>query len=139
MNRLAIPLSLVALAVLAACAQDPVTPAPAPVIVTPAPVVTAPPPTVVVPPAASAPVVVPPASAPVVVPAPTAIRSGFGRIESISAVPQSAAAGGATVRRFGIKMDDGTVQYVDSSGTGYSIGDRVELTKDATIRQTLAR
>jgi hypothetical protein len=136
MNRLAIPFSLVALAVLAACAQDPVTPAPAPVIVTPAPVVTAPPPTtVVVPPAASAPVVVPPAaSAPIVVPAPTAIRAGFGRIESIIAVPQSAAAGGATVRRFGIKMEDGTVQYIDTSGTGYSIGDRVELTKDATIR-----
>lgn len=131
MNRLAIPFSLVALAVLAACAQDPVTPAPAPVVVTPAPVVTAPPPTtVVVPPAASA---------PVVVPAPTAIRAGFGRIESITAAPQSAAAGGATVRRIGIKMDDGTVQFVDTSGTGYSIGDRVELTKDATIRQTLAK
>src|SRR5262245_43590628 len=128
MTRVALPLSLVALAVLAACAQDPVTPAPAPVIVTPAPVVTAPPPTtVVVPPATAA--------APVVVPAPTAIRTGFGRIESISAAPQSAAAGGATVRRLGIKMDDGTVQYVDTSGPAYSLGDRVELTKEGMIRR----
>jgi hypothetical protein len=123
---------LITLATLAGCAQDPVTPAPAPVVVTPAPVVTAPPTTVVVPPAASAP-------APTVVPAPTALRAGFGRIESISAVPPSAAAGGTTTRRLGIKMEDGTVQYVDTSAPGYSIGDRIELTKDGTIRQALAR
>jgi hypothetical protein len=126
MTRLSVAVSVVLLALLGACAtQEPVTPAPAPVIVTPAPVVTAPPPTVVVPPTATAPAVV----------APTALRAGFGRLETITALPPSAAAGGTTVRRFGIKMDDGTVQYVDTAAQGYSIGDRIELTKDGTIRR----
>jgi hypothetical protein len=74
-------LSIVALALVAACStREPATPAPAPVIVTPAPapVVTAPPPTVVV-------------QQPAAVPHPTAIRAGFGRVESITAAPQSAA------------------------------------------------
>jgi hypothetical protein len=133
MNRLALPLSLGALAVLAACAQDPVTPAPAPVIIQqPAPVVSAPPPTVVV--------QQPAAPAPAVVAASTALRAGFGRIESITAAPQSAAAGsttagGTTMRRFGIRMEDGSLQYVDTAAPGYSLGDRIELTKDATIRR----
>ena len=129
MNRLAFPLSLTALAVLAACAiSDPVTPAPAPVIIAPAPVVTAPPATVVVPQASTA---------PVVVPTPTAIRPGFGRLESITAVPPSAAAGGSTkpLRRLGIKMADGTVQYVDTAAEGLAFGDRVELTSDGHIRR----
>jgi hypothetical protein len=34
----------------------------------------------------------------------------------------------------GIKMDDGTVQYVDSVATGISVGDRVELTRDGQVR-----
>src|SRR5688500_1078340 len=127
MTRLAFPLSLSALALLAACAtSDPVTPAPAPVVVAPAP--TAPPAgTVVVPPAASA---------PVVVPTPTAIRTGFGRVESITVLPTSAAAGATTkpMRRLGIKMEDGTVQYVDTAAEGISIGERVELTKEGHIR-----
>jgi hypothetical protein len=126
MVRSAISLSAIALALLAGCATEaPVQPAPAPVVVTPtpAPVVVAP---------AGAPV----AGAPVVVaqPTPSAIRPGFGRIESISAVPQSAAAGGATMRRLGIKMDDGTVQYVDTAAPGYALGERIELTGDGHIR-----
>jgi hypothetical protein len=128
MRKICLPFSVCALAVLGACAtSDPVTPAPAPVVVTPAPVVSAPPATVVVPQVASAPAVV--------LPTPTAIRAGFGRLESITAAPQSAAAGGATLRRFGIKMDDGTVQYVDTAAQGYSIGDRIELTKDGHIKR----
>jgi hypothetical protein len=126
MSKLYFPLSLTAVAVLAACASsDPVTPAPAPVVVTqaPAPVVTAPPPTVVVQPAAPG------------VVAPSAIRPGFGRVEAITALQPSAAAGGTTMRRFGIKMEDGTVQYVDSAALGINVGERVELTRDGQIRR----
>ena len=122
MSKIYLPLSLVAVAVLAACANDPVTPAPAPVIITPAPVVTAPPPTVVAAPAGT------------VVATPTAIRPGMGRVETITALQQSAAAGGTTLRRFGIKMDDGTVQYVDTTAQGIFMGERVELTSDGRIK-----
>jgi hypothetical protein len=125
MSKLYFPLSLAAVAVLAACASsDPVTPAPAPVVVTqaPAPVVTAPPAVVVQ------------QGAPGVV-APSAIRPGFGRVEAITALPPSAAAGGTAMSRFGIKMEDGTVQYVDSAAQGLYVGERVELTRDGQIRR----
>jgi hypothetical protein len=126
MSKLYFPLSLAAVAVLAACASsDPVTPAPAPAVVVtqaPAPVVTAPPPVVVQ------------QSAPGVV-APSALRPGFGRVEAITALPPSAAAGGTSMRRFGIKMEDGTVQYVDTAAQGINVGERVELTRDGQIRR----
>jgi hypothetical protein len=129
MTKLAFPLSLSALAVLAACATtDPVTPAPAPVIVAPSPVVTAPDGTVVVPSVAGA---------PVFVPTPTVVRAGFGRIETITALPQMSAAAGASakpMRRLGIKMEDGTVQYVDTYAEGLSLGERIELTREGQIK-----
>lgn len=134
MRNLRIPLSLAALAVLAACAtQDPVAPAPAPVVVAPAPapVVTTPPATVVVPPATATTV------PPTIVATPTAIRAGFGRVETITALPTSAATGSGQIkpqRRIGIKMDDGTVQYVDTAAEGLSIGERIELTADGMIK-----
>jgi hypothetical protein len=124
MSKLYFPLSLAAVAALAACASsDPVTPAPAPVVVvpSPAPVVSAPPPVVVQ------------QGAPGVV-APSALRPGFGRVETITALPPSAAAGGQAMRRFGIKMEDGTVQYVDSAAQGINMGERIELTRDGLIR-----
>lgn len=125
MSKLYFPLSLAAVAVLAACAtSDPVTPAPAPVVVVPSPApVASPPPTVVV-----------QQAAPGVV-APSAIRPGFGRVEAITALQPSAAAGGTTMSRFGIKMEDGTVQYVDSAAQGIYVGERVELTRDGQIRR----
>jgi hypothetical protein len=95
--------------------------APAPVVTAPAPVVTAPPGTVVAAPGT-------------VVATPTAIRAGMGRVETITALQPSAAAGGTTYRRFGIKMDDGTVQYVDSPAQGVAIGQRIELTGDGQIK-----
>ena len=123
MTRTAISLVSVVLAALAGCASvDPATPAPAPVVVAPAPVVTAPP----------AAVVVQPSAAPVVVP--TAMRAGFGRIESITPMQPSAATGGSTMRRLGIRMEDGTVQYVDTAAQGLSTGDRIELTADGHIK-----
>jgi hypothetical protein len=129
MSKLGLPLSLAALAVLAACAtSDPVTPAPAPVVVAPAPVVTAPAPTVVLPQAAAG---------QVVVPTPTALRAGHGRIESINATGTSSAAGGTVrpLRRIGIKMDDGTVQYVDTAAEGLVMGQRIELTSDGMLKR----
>jgi hypothetical protein len=123
MRKLYLPLSVTALGVLAACASsDPVTPAPAPVIVQPAPVVSAPPAVIV--------------QQPTVVPAPTALRAGHGRIESITPMPQSAASGGTVrqLKRLGIKMDDGTVQFVDTPADGLSVGERVELTSDGQLK-----
>jgi hypothetical protein len=65
----------------------------------------------------------------------SAVRPGFGRIESISAVPPSSAAtGGTTMRRLGIKMEDGSMQYVDTAAGNIAIGERVELTSDGKIR-----
>ena len=125
MNKLTIAFSEVALGTLVGCGSDPVTPAPAPVVVTP-------PPAVVTTPAPAA----TPAPAPtIVVQSTSALRPGFGRIESISAAPpSSAAAGGTTMRRLGIKMEDGSMQYVDTAAGNISIGERVELTSDGKIR-----
>jgi hypothetical protein len=120
MNRIAIPLALSAVALVAACAHR-AEPAPAPVVVVPqqqpATVVAAP-------------------SVPMVAVQPTALRAGFGRVETISAVPSTAGAGSTApgaMRRLGIKMDDGTVQYVDSDSPN-AIGERVQLTGDGFIR-----
>jgi hypothetical protein len=117
--------------VLAACSSyDPVTPAP--VVVAPAaPVVTAP---------ATAPVgtvaVVPAqnAGAGTTVVVPTAVRHGNGRIESITTVATAAGGTSKPIQRIAVRMEDGTVQVLDTPATGLSIGERVELTKDGMIR-----
>ena len=128
MRKLYFPLSLIATAMLAACSTtDPATPAPAPVVVAPAPVVTTPQ-VVTAPPGT---VVAAPGT---VVATPTAIRAGMGRVETITALQPSAGAGGTTSRRFGIKMDDGTVQYVDSPAQGIVVGDRIELTREGGLK-----
>jgi hypothetical protein len=115
--------SALGLATLYGCGSDPVQPAP--VVVTP------PPPAVVTTPAPAA---TPPTT--VVVTSPVAVRPGFGRVESINAVPSTtaAAAGGQTMRRLGIKMEDGTMQFVDTTAGNIALGDRVELTSDGRIR-----
>lgn len=113
-------LPLIALA--AGCSTyDPVTPAPAPAVVTPP----------------QAAVAAPPAGIPVVVEAPSAVRPGHGRIESITWLGSSAAAGASQpMRRFSIRMDDGTLQVVDSAAEGFSTGDWVELTREGYIRRS---
>lgn len=141
MTKLALPLSAIAIAILAGCASESrVAPAPAPVVVQPAPptaaVVTAPAtttaaaPTVVVPAAGTAPVVV-------ATPAPQPLRAGTGAIAQIINLPPSAAAGssvpGAT-KRITIRMDDGSMQYLDTSATDLAIGERVSLTNDGTMK-----
>ena len=138
MSKLAFALS-VATAVLAGCATEhKVAPAPAPVVVQPAPTagtVIVPqqnPPTaaVVVPPAAPGSVVVAPA-------APQPLRAGTGRIESLLDIPASAAAGSSVPnanKRVGIRMDDGSLQYVDTAATGLAVGDRVAITSDGNMR-----
>ena len=115
-----LPLSVVALALLAGCgSRQPV------VVVPPAPVVTTPP--------ATAPAT---ASVPVVAPSAT-LRAGFGRIESMTPV-QTASAGGTAptaMQRLGIRMEDGSMQVIDTTAPGLAIGDRVELTREGYIRR----
>ena len=112
---LSLSLSVTALALLAACgSRQPV------VIVQPAAPVAA------VPQAAAAPVV-----------QATALRTGFGRIETITGAPTASAGGTApsAMQRLGIRMDDGSMQYVDTASAGLAVGDRVELTREGYIRR----
>src|ERR1041384_793226 len=101
MNRLPFVLSAIAVAVLSGCASESrITPAPAPVVV-----VTPPPaPYVLAPAAPAGMVVVPQASVGtiVVAPAPVALRAGFGRIESILAIPSAPAGRPAAVGNKGL-------------------------------------
>jgi hypothetical protein len=139
MSKLPFTLSAVALAVLAGCATESrVAPAPAPVVVQPAPAAGA----VVVPqnaPAGAA-VVVPQSGTGAVVVAPTTpgpLRAGTGRIDSILDLPAGAAAGStvpAANKRVGVRMDDGTLQYIDTAAAGLAVGDRVAITSDGYMR-----
>src|SRR5205807_8555135 len=117
-------LSLAALAALAGCAAEhKVAPAPAPVVVQPAP------PVVVQPAPAAQPsaVVVPQAGTGAVVVTPIAsgpLRAGTGRIDSILDLAPSAAAGSSVPdanKRVGVRMDDGTLQYVDTAASGLAV------------------
>jgi hypothetical protein len=128
-----------ALASLAGCAYEPVTPVPvvaAPAVVapattvvttTPAPAVVAVPQAVVAPQAVVTPVVVA-----------TGVRPGLGRVESNNAMPQVVGEA-RPMRRVGLRMDDGTVQFVDTRAQNLAVGDRVELTADSHIRYPLPR
>jgi len=121
MKRLPFVLSSIALAILAGCATESrITPAPAPVVIAPAP----------------APQVLAPAGTVVVAPAAIALRAGFGRIDSILAIPTAAAGATAasSTRRITMRMDDGSTQYFDTQAAGMAVGDRIEITKDGTMR-----
>ena len=126
MKRLPFILSPIVVAVLAGCATESgITSAPAPMVVAPAA------PAYVVAPAGM--VVVPQASP---APAAIALRAGFGRIESILALPSAAAGGAASNpnKRIAMRMDDGSVQYFDTQAADMAVGDRVEITKNGTMR-----
>ncbi|HEX6691494.1 MAG TPA: hypothetical protein VF110_10155 [Burkholderiales bacterium] len=125
MSKFGIAVPIVAIAALGACASEqPATPAPAPVVVVPqqapAPVVTAP--------AAPTAVVVAP---------PVSIKPGYGRVETITALPTTAGAGttaASDMRRLGVRMEDGTFQYVDAPAGSIKVGDRVQFTPEGYIR-----
>jgi len=116
---LPLSLSLSVLALLAGCGSDPVQPSP--VVILPAPQVIA------APPATQSPAVV----------QTVALRTGFGRIQTLTAAPTASAGGSApsAMQRLGIRMDDGTMQYVDTTATGLTVGDRVEITGEGYIRR----
>jgi hypothetical protein len=105
MHRLALFLSPLVLALLAACTSyDAVRPAP-----------------VVVAPSASG------ADASV-------LHLGRGVIESIAAA--SAAAGstaGKPMQRVGVRMDDGSFQFLDTNAPNLTVGKRVQILKDGTL------
>jgi hypothetical protein len=118
-----VPLSVAVLAVLTACGSR----QPQVVVVPqqqPAPPATT---TVVTPPATPGPAVV----------HAVALRPGMGRIESMGPAPAASAGGTApsAMHRLNIRMEDGTMQLVDTPSPGLSVGDRVELTREGFIRR----
>jgi hypothetical protein len=131
MNRIPFILSAIAVGILAGCATESgISSAPAPVVVAPAPAqpyVVAPAGTVVVPQASTAGMVV-------IAPAATPLRAGMGRIESINAVPAAAGGTPQNSNRVVTRMDDGSMQYFDTQATGLAVGDRIEITKNGTMR-----
>jgi hypothetical protein len=122
-----VALSVVAAATLAACGgrtyEASVTPAPAVVAVTP---------TVVYPyPTGAVATYVQPSN--VVVESVTVLRPGFGRVQSIQQVVNLS--GQFTgFRRLTLRMDDNTIQVLDTRGPDLALGARVEITTDRSIR-----
>jgi hypothetical protein len=134
MARTAIPLSILAVAVLGACAsRDPNYPdRPTPVATAPAVVATGQPVLI-----ASGPV----QPGTVVVPASSVFKPGSGVIESIAAVhitpaPSASAGAGAPERlayRLTVRMDDGSMQAIDQTAREFNVGDRVSITSDGRV------
>ena len=132
MKSLPFTLTAMAVAIVAGCATESgITTAAPPVVLAPAatqqPYVVAPAGTVVTQQPAAAGMVV-------IAPSATPLRMGMGRIESIQ--PVSAAAGGtpSNSSRVVTRMDDGSMQYFDTQAKGLAVGDRIEITKNGTMR-----
>ena len=122
---LILPVSVFAVALLGACASK----QPAPIVVVPP----SPPPSTVV----TSPQAAPAPSAPVAAAA-ASLRPGFGRIESMTPVPTTASTGSSApsaMNRLNIRMDEGTLQLIDTPSAGLQIGDGVELTREGYIRR----
>ena len=145
MARIAIPLSLVTLAFLGACAAPDYPATGAPVVSSSGTPVTSGTPVATGAVVTGQPVLVssgPVQAGTVVVPATSAFRAGTGTIEAIQAVhvtpyTASASAGASvptrTAYRLTMKMDDGTMQAVDQTNPDFRIGDRVEMQSDGTV------
>jgi hypothetical protein len=76
-------------------------------------------------------------SAVIVPQTPGALRAGTGHIDSITAVPPVSGSGSTVpsdTRRVGVKMSDGSIQYMDGRVPNLSLGDRVEITNDGHLR-----
>lgn len=106
MVRLAVPLSLLALATLSACSTPPQTGGPS-------------------------------QAAPNIVPHVHPYRAGTGVVQAVMPTPVAAGAGASAepMQRLEIKMDDGRIQYVDTSSRELTKGTRVQLTEDKLIRK----
>ena len=63
--------------------------------------------------------------------------AGNGTVTAVMPAPASAAAGGTAqpMQRLEIKMDNGTVQYVDTESKEFTKGTRIVLTQDKLIRK----
>ena len=120
MNRLPFALSSIAIAVLAGCATE-------------SGITTAAPPMVVAPVATQQPQAATQGMV-VIAPSATPLRVGMGRIESIQAVPASADGRPANSSRVVARMDDGSMQYFNTQAAGMAVGDRIEITKNGTMR-----
>jgi len=122
-------LSLVAVATLAACGgrtyEAAVTPAPQAAVVVTSPTVVYPYPT-----GAVATYVQPSG---VVVESVTVLRPGFGRVQTIQQVVDLRGAF-TGYRRLTLRMDDGSIQVLDTRGPDLMLGARVEITTDRNIR-----
>jgi hypothetical protein len=106
MVRLAVPLSLLALATLSACTTPPQTGGPS-------------------------------QAAPNIVTNVHPYRAGTGVVQAVMPAPAMAGAGSSAepMQRLEIKMDDGRIQYVDTSSREFSKGTRIQLTEDKLIRK----
>lgn len=106
MVRLAVPLSLLALATLSACTTPPQTGGPSQ-------------------PGANIVTNVHP------------YRAGNGTVQAVMPAPPTAAAGASAgpMQRLEIKMDDGRIQYVDTTSREFTKGTRVVLTEDRLIKR----
>jgi hypothetical protein len=106
MVRLAAPLSLIALATLSACTAPPQTGGPA-------------------------------QTAPNIVTHVHPYWAGTGVVQAVMPTPVAAGAGASAepMQRLEIKMDNGRIQYVDTSSREFTKGTRVQLTEDKLIRK----
>ena len=64
-------------------------------------------------------------------------KAGNGVVQSVSATPVMAGAGSSSepLQRLEIKMDSGSIQYVDTPSREFTKGTRITLTEDKLIKR----